>query len=147
MAGNPLVDQGTLNLLKAAVTWTDFPVLNVSAPYLDKAGITLRLDGESSVQHGTMTGVVQSPQPYMGVTVTIPLLKTQPLSDAYKAQMELLALIGDGIVWPDVTSGLSPYQVSNMAIETVGELNLGGTTPVWGVSCRGVYYVNSSLFN
>lgn len=147
MAGNPLVDQGVLNLLKASITWTDFPGLNVTAPYLDKAGLSLRLEGQSTTQHETMTGLVQSPQPYMPISLVIPLLKTQPLSDAYKTQMELDAIIGDGMVFPDVSSGLSPYQIANMAIQSVGELNLGGTTPAWAVTLRGVYYVNNSAFN
>ena len=148
MPGNPLVDQGVLNLLAANVTWTNFPALNVTAPYLDKAGLTLRLEGQTTVQHETMTGVVQSPQPYMPVSLVIPLLKTQPLSDSYKSQMEASAVLGDGTVWPDVSSGgLSSYQLGNMAIQSVGELNFGGTTPLWGVTLRGVYYVNANAFN
>ena len=147
MAGNPLVDQGVLNLLKAAVTWADFGGLNVTASFLDKAGLTLRLEGQTTIQHETMTGIVQSPQPYMPVSLVIPLLKTQPLSDTYKTQMETDAIIGDGTVWPDVSAGLSPYQLGNMAIQSVGELNFGGTTPLWGVTLRGVYYVNSTAFN
>ena len=147
MPGNPLINQGILQLLRAAVTWNDFQGLNVTAPYLDKAGITLRLAGALTTQHGTMTGIVQSPQPYMPVSVVIGLLRTQPLSDAYKTQMELDAIIGSGTVWPDTTTGLSPYDIDNMAIESVGELVLNGTTPIWAVTLSGAYYVNSAAFN
>lgn len=148
MAGNPLVDQGVLNLLKASVVWSDFPGLNVTASFLDKAGLTLRLDGKAAVQHGTMTGLVQSPQPYLPVSLVIPLLRTQPLSDAYKSQMEANVLIGSGTVWPDVAGGgISSYQLADMAIESVGELNFGGQSPQWGVTLMGIYYVNSALFN
>ncbi len=151
MAGNPLVDQGVLNLLAASVTWTTFPALNVTAPYLDKAGLTLRLEGQATAQHDTMTGLVNSPQPYMPVSLVIPLLKTQNLSNLYKTQMELNSQIGDGTVWPDVSAasagGIGAYQVANMSILNVGELNLGGTTPVWGVTLRGVYYINAGAFN
>jgi len=145
--GNPLVDQGVLNLLKASVTWNNFPGLNVTASFIDKSGIILRLEGNTTAQLETMTGIVQSPQPYMPVAVVIPLLKTQALSDAYKTQMEADAIIGAGTVYPDVSSGLSPYQIDNMAIQSVGEINLGGSTAVWGVTCRGVYYVNADAFN
>ena len=147
MAGNPLIDQGVLNLLAANVTWTDFAGLNVTPPYLDKAGLTLRLEGSATTQHETMTGLVQSPQPYMPISLVIPLLKTQSLSDSYKTQMESSSIIGDGTVYPDVTTGLSAYQLGNMAIQSVGELNFGGTTPLWGVTLRGVYYVNANGFN
>lgn len=146
--GNPLVDQGVLSLLKANVIWNNFPALAVTPSFLDKAGLTLRLEGEMSTQHDTMTGLVQSPQPYVPVSLVIPLLKTQALSDAYKTQMELSVLLGDGVVYPDVNAGgLSQYQVSNMSIQSVGELSFGGSTPLFGVSCRGIYYINSSLWS
>src|SRR5271170_2155876 len=147
MAGNPLVTQGVLNLLAAAVTWNDFQGLNVSASYLDRAGITLRQTSPATTQHGTMTGLVQSPQPYMTIDLVIALLRTQQLSDLYKGQMEADAIIGEGTVWPDTTSGIGPYQISNMAIGTVGELLLNGTTPIWGVTLHGLYYVNADAFN
>jgi hypothetical protein len=83
MAGNPLIDQGILNRIKASVVWANFPNLNVTAPYLDKEMITLRLEGQASTQHDTATGLVQSPEPYMPVSVVIALLKTQNLSSAY----------------------------------------------------------------
>ncbi len=144
--GNPLIDQGVLNRIKGSVTWTNFPALNVTAPFLDKDGINMRLEGEASLQHGTMTGVVQSPEPYMPISVVIALLKTQPLSEAYKTKMELLALLGPGTVYPDVSTGLSPYALQNMSIQSVGELLLNGTTPIYAVTCRGYYVVNNALF-
>jgi len=145
--GNPLVDQGVLNLLKASVTWDDFQGLNVTAPYLDRPGITLRKRGTATSQHPTMTGIVQSPQPYMEIDVVIALLKTQQLSDLYKSQMETDTILGPGTVWPDTTTGLSPYKVDNMAINNVGELLLNGTTPIWAVTLSGVWYINSAAFN
>jgi hypothetical protein len=145
--GNPLIDQGVLNRVKGSVTWTNFPGLNVTAPFLDKDGINLRKEGEASVQHGTMTGVVQSPEPYMPVSVVIALLKTQALAEAYKAQMEDSVLLGPGTVYPDVTTGLSPYSLYNMSIQTVGELLFNGTTPIFAVTCRGYWVINNSLFN
>lgn len=144
---NPLVDQGVLNLLRGSVTWVNFSGLAVTAPYLDRAGITLRLEGQASTQHGTNTGVVQSPQPYQLVSVVIALLKTQPLSDRYKSQMEDTVLLGPFTVWPDTSTGLGPYQIDNGTIQGVGELAFNGTTPVFGVSLAGVYYINANAFN
>jgi hypothetical protein len=144
---NPLVDQGVLNLLRGSVTWEDFGALAVTAPYLDRAGITLRLEGEASTQHGTNTGIVQSPQPYMMCTVVVALLKTQPLSDRYKAQMEDTCLLGGFTVWPDTSTGLGPYDLSNGSIQSVGELSFNGSTPLFGISLRGVYYINANAFN
>lgn len=147
MAGNPLIEQGTLNRIRGSVTWTNFPGLNVTAPFLDKDGINLRKEGEASMQHGTMTGLVQSPEPYMPVSVVIALLKTQSLSESYKAQMQANSVLGPGTVYPDVSEGLSPYALYNMSIQSVGELLFNGTTPIFAVTCRGYWIVNNSLFN
>lgn len=147
MAGNPLISQGVLNRVLGSVTWSNFPGLNVTAPYLDKEGINLRKEGEATTQHGTMTGIVQSPEPYMPVSVVIALLKTQFLSESYKSQMELSTILGPGTVYPDVSTGLTPYQLYNMAIMGVGELLFNGTTPIWGVTVRGYWVINSSLFS
>lgn len=147
MAGtNPLIDQGVLNRIKANVTWANFPGLNVTAPFLDKDGVTLRLEGEASMQHGTMTGLVQSPEPYMPISVVIALLRTQQLSNLYKTKMETNSLLGPGIVYPDVSTGLEPYSLLNMSIQSVGEMLLNGTTPIFGVTCRGYYTTNNYLF-
>lgn len=144
--GNPLIDQGVLNRILGSVTWTNFPALNVTAPFLDKDGINLRLEGDASLQHGTMTGIVQSPEPYMPISVVVALLRTQALSNAYKTQMEAYSVLGPGTVYPDVSSGLTPYSLNNMSIQSVGELLFNGTTPIYAVTLRGYYIVNNSLF-
>lgn len=144
--GNPLIDQGVLNRILGSVTWTNFPGLNVTAPYLDKDGINLRLEGDASLQHATMTGLVQSPEPYMPVSVVIAMLRTQQLANLYKTQMEATSVLGPGTVYPDVSSGLSPYQLNNMSIQSVGELIFNGSTPIYAVTCRGYYVVNNALF-
>lgn len=147
-SGNPLQDLGSLNRIKASVVWTNFPALNVTAPFLGKGGITVALEGESSTQHGTMTGVVQSPEPYLPISVVIHLLKTQNLAELYKAQMEDNCVIGPGTVWPDVQSGgISSYQLNNMSIQSTPSLDFSGASPDYIVNLKGFYVVNNSLFN
>ena len=145
--GNPLIDQGVLNRLRASVVWTAFPALNVTASYLDKPGIRLALEGQASMQHESLTGVVQSPEPYLPITITIALLRTQPLADLYKTQWEANSLIGTGTVWPDVSTGLSQFQLQNMSIQSVGEMTFNGQDPGMGVICRGFYVINNSLWD
>lgn len=144
-SANPLVPQGTLNRLLASVVWTSFPSLNVTSSYLGKQGIRLALEGESTVFIPTMTGLVTSPEPYMMFTLTLNLLKTQGLAGLYKQQMETLATIGDGTVYPDNTT-LPVYQIANCAIESVRELDFSGDDAVYAVTCKGYYLVNSALW-
>jgi hypothetical protein len=146
MPGNPLISQGTLNKLRGSIVWNSFPSLNVTAPYLGPDGIRLALEGESTAFLPTMTGVVTSPEPYMMIGLTMHLLKTQALANSYKAQMELLAQIGDGTVRPDTTA-LGVYPIVNCAIEAVRELSFSGQDPGFIVSVKGYYLVNSQLWD
>lgn len=143
---NPLVAQGTLNRLRGSVIWANFPVLNVTAPFLHKEGIKLALEGEATLFIDTMTGGVTSPEPYQHISVTMVLLKTQSLAGLYKAQMELSSLLGDGVVRPD-SAALPPYQVTNAAIKSVRELSFNGEDAAWAVVVGGYYNINSSLFS
>ena len=83
----------------------------------------------------------------MMATITLNLLKTQTLSQLYKAQMELSTPLGSCTVRPDVTTGLQPYMFSNCAIESVQGQSYNGSTAGWTVVVRGTYYLNSALFS
>ena len=144
--GNPLVPQGTLNRIRGSMVLTNMPQLNVTAPYLGREGITIAFEGNVVEYFPTMTGGVTSLEPYQFVTVTCALLKTQQLADLYKQQQELNATLGDGVVRGDAKP-LSPYQLTNLSIEGVGDLSFNGTNPVYGVRTKGYYLLNSSLFD
>lgn len=146
-AGNPLFDQGTLNRIRGNVVFSNFPNLNVTAPFLHKEGISLALDGESTAYLPTMTGATTSPEPFMMVTCTIVLVKTQSLTAQFKAQMEALSTIGPFNVYPDVSAGLPSYAIQNGAISGVREMKFNGEDNGWGVLLRGYYIVNNNLFS
>lgn len=146
MAGNPLIAQGTLNRLRASVVWPDFPELNVTASYLGRMGIRLALGGEATLFIPTMTGAVTSPEPYMMISLTIHLLKSQQLAQLYKAQMETSALLGDGTVRADAAT-LPVYPIINCGIQSVRELNFAGDDGEYAVAIQGYYLTNSDLWN
>ena len=143
---NPIVPQGTLNRLRASITITSFPGLNITASYLGKEGVSLSFDGMVTTPIETMVGVVPSPEPYQKVSVSAHLLKTQALANSWKAQLEALSLIGDITVRSDTTT-LDPYQFSNCYIMNVNPLKFAGDDAGWVISLGGIYYVNSSLWN
>lgn len=145
MTANPLVQQGTLNRLRASVLVPLFPQLNVTAPYLGKEGIRLSLEGEATLMIPTMVGTVTSPEPYQMCTCTLHLLKTQQLGNLWKLQQELLSVIGPILVTPDA-SPLSPYPIQNCGIASVSELNMAGNDAGYVVTVKGFYTVNLSLF-
>lgn len=146
---NPNIAQGTLNRLVASVTWANFTTLNVTPSYLNREAIRLALEGQSVVYLPTIAGAVTSPEPYMMISVTMHLLKTQGLAGSYKAQMETNALLGNGVVRPDVAQsqgGIPPFDIINCAITGVRELDFSGNDAGFAVTCRGYYLVNSNLW-
>lgn len=145
MVGNPLTPQGTLSRLAASLVIPDLPQLNVTASFLDKDGLGIAFTGNSTLLIPTMTGTVTSPEPYMMSTIMVRLLRTQQLADLYKQQMENNSLIGDVTLRPDAST-LSPYQILNCAIETVGELTFNGQSAGYGVQLGGYYPLNNSLW-
>lgn len=144
--GNPLIAQGTLNRLRASVNITNFPQLNVTASYLGKAGVSLTLEGESTTYIPTMVGAVTSPEPYMMVSCTINLLRTQGLAALYKAQMEDDSRVGDFIITPDAIT-LPTYTIVNGAIESIKEMPMNGEDAGYVVTMKGYYIVNNALWS
>jgi hypothetical protein len=143
MAANPLVQLGTLNRLIASVSWPSFAYLTITAPFLNREGISITLEGEATRILPAMTGTVNSPEPYQMATVTANLLKTQPLSGLYKAQMESSTLLGNCVVRPD-SLVLPAYDFYNMAIESVREQRYSGEDAGWVIVFRGYYIINNS---
>jgi hypothetical protein len=148
MAGNPLIDQGTLNRLVAAIVVPNATELNVTPSFLGPEGIGLNLEGEAGLTLPTLTGTVTSPQPFQLTTVTVNLLRTQPLAAVYKARMESDTRIGPFDVIPDLPpgEGIGRYQILNGQITSVRELRFAGQDPGWIVTLRGYYLVNSALW-
>lgn len=146
MAGSPQVAQGTLNRLRGSVIVPAYPVLTVTAPFLTKAGISVAFEGETTTTIPTMTGTVQSPQPYQPVIVTISMLKTNGLATLWEAQRQLLSLIGDINVVPDAVT-LPIYTYNNCAIQNIRELNFAGEDAAFVATVNGYYQINSSLWN
>ena len=146
----PRVPQGNLNRLRASLVLNDVASLNVIPSNLGVEGIALIFDGEATTQLPTMTGQVNSPEPYQPVTVQIHLLKTQQLAASYEERRQTNSLLGEGTVRPDVSaqsSGIGPYQLENLAIRSVGELRLNGTDAGYRVTLTGFYIINNSLYD
>ena len=143
---NPNVPQGVLNRVRASVTIPAFPALNITAPFLGRRGISVVRNGPLTTTLPTMTGAVQSPEPYQPIRITAELVKAQSLAAAYQAQEQLNVLLGALTVRPDTTA-LAPYSYINCAIEQVEELQLNGESYAYTVAITGFYLVNSFLFN
>jgi hypothetical protein len=142
---NPRIEQGSINRLLASVVFADFPELNVTSPFLSKEGISIAWEGETSLLLGTMTGAVTSPAPYIFAMVTMHLVKSQFLAEAYKQQIETSTTMGSVNVIPD-TITLSPYQLDTVVLESMQEQLYNGTQEGLVIKLKGVYRINSDAF-
>jgi len=142
---NPQVIQGTLNRLLASVVYADFPQLNVTAPYMSKEAVSIGFDGDTSQLIGTLTGAVTSPEPYVYANVTMHILRTQSLGNAYKTQVETNTTMGSVTVYPDSVA-LSAFQLNNCVLQSVQEVTFDGSQAGLIVRLRGIYNINSTLF-
>ena len=145
MAGNPLISLGTINIVRASVIIPNFPSLNVTASFLGKSGITISRRGNVTNFQDALTGRVTIPEPYVPVSVTINLLRSQALAKLYENQALSLSLLGDVTVVPD-TSQFPTYSLSNMAIETVPDQAISSGDASYNVVLGGTYFVNSALW-
>lgn len=144
--GNAFIAQGTLNRLRGSVQVPSNTNLNVTAGYLGKQAISLALDGDVTQMIDTMTGLVTSPEPYIGATITIHMLRTQALQTAWRAAWENLSTLGQVTVHSD-TATLPQFNFQNCAITRAPSFTFDGTNAEFIVEIRGIYYINNSLWN
>lgn len=143
---NPLIAQGALNRVRASVTIPNFPNLNVTASYLGSEGISLAKNGEITHQIPTLTGLVNSPVPYVPVQLTIHLVRSQNLAQSYESQMQDNSVLGDLYCTPDASS-LQDISIFNGAIVSVQEQKFNGTDAGYVITIGGYQPQNNSLFN
>ena len=147
---SPLVTQGNLNRLRASLVLTDVPQLNVTPSFLGAEGISLGFEGEATTTIPTMTGQINSPEPFQAVSISLHLLKSQALAQAYEDRRQTNVILGAGTLRPDVSAnsqGLGPYTLLNLSIRNVGQLTMNGTDAGYRVVLGGYMIINNSLFD
>lgn len=147
MATNPRVPQGTLSRIRGSLIIPDFPALNVTAPFLTRAGISLSPQGNTTNFIPTQTGAVTSPEPYLQVQLSVGLIKSQPLAAQYRARIDEDARLGDGLKVVSDTNVFPDYTLNNCAIEGFREITLNGDDPTFMVMIQGYIDINNSLWN
>lgn len=145
MATNPMIAQGVLNRLRSSVVCPNFGNLNVTAPYMGKNMVRVAFEGDFVIQHPTATGVVNSPEPYIPVTLTVALLRTQQLAADWFTQSLNNSHIGPVTVHPD-TSAFPQMSFSNMVIRHIDPGPYDGSGPDVSLTLRGIMYLNNNLW-
>ena len=136
--GTPFVPQGTLNRVRCAVVCSNFPTLNITAPYMGKSFARISFSGEFTQLLPTATGGVASPEPYVMATISVGLLRTQALAAQWQAQAGLTGAIGPVTIYPD-SSTYPNISLDNAVISEIDPGMYDGTDPVVRLTLKGIY--------
>ena len=139
------VNQGTINRLRATISFPDHPELNITPAYLAKDMITITQTGEVTHPIPTATGIVTSPEPYQIMEFSAHVLRTNGLGDRFKKQIENLSTLGDAVI-RSAASGFSDYNITNTSIKSVDAIKENGEDAGWMIHFQGAYAINGSLY-
>lgn len=133
-----------LDISKQSVTVLEHPNLNVTMPYLGKAGLEISDDTETTITTQVMAVIVQSPNVIVTSTLTINLLKTTAVARAWLDQKGRMSAIGDIVVTFN-TDNLKEITLKNCAISTTGSQSGAGDSAEIQITIKGGLEVNREL--
>lgn len=142
----PNYDLGSLNRLKVSVYFKDYPELNISPFVLGEEGIELIPERDAVLMIEALVGLVASPEPFVPVSVPLPILKTVSLSNEFKKKIETNARVGEVEIYLDSTT-LDSYKLTNCTISRFDGIRANGKDAVVRYQLKGTYITNKDLFN
>jgi hypothetical protein len=146
MAGfPPFIQQGVLNKVLPHVVVTLIPALSVTAPYMAKSQVMVTFDGDYTIQEGTATGIVNSPQPYVTATIVVSLLRSQYLAGLWLTQTQVGSVLGPVTIYPDSTA-FPEVIIQNCSITGLDPGAYDGNDPTVKVTIKGIYPTNAGLW-
>lgn len=138
--------QGSVNRLRGSVVFALNQELTITAPYLAREAISISWGGDAAQLLPTLTGGVQSPEPYVMGEITVHVLRSQSLADLFKTQIQTDTNLGSINVRGD-SDTLSDFQFENCVLAGFESLTFDGNNAGFVIKIRGVFYVNSALWN
>lgn len=142
----PIVPQGTLNRVRCSIIVPNYPSLNITAPYMGRNFASISFDGDFTKLIGTGTGGVPSPEPYVMATVSVGILRTQPLATSWRSQWESQGSIGPLSIFSD-TAAFAEFDLDTCVIQHFDPNAYDGEDPVSRLTLMGVYVINAALWN
>ena len=146
MASNPLIAQGTLNRVRCSIVVPNYPALNVTSPYMGASFASFDFSGPFSQLIPTGTGAVNSPEPYVEGTITVALLRTQALANAWLQQAQTLSDLGAVTIHSD-TAAFPANTIYTTIIQDFNPGAFDGRDPVVRLVLRGIAYMNNDLWS
>lgn len=143
---NPYLIAGPLNRVRCHVVISATPTLNIQSSYMGKSFAHIEFEGDFVQQIEVGTGVVNSPEPYVMASITVGLLRSQPLAASWLSQAQDTGVLGDVTIHSD-TSAFPAITLNDTAIRSITPGAYDGTDPVVRLTLRGTFNINSALWS
>ncbi len=142
----PIVPQGTLNRVRCSVIVPNTPALNITAQYMGKSFASISFEGDFTKLIPTGTGGVPSPEPYVMASISVGILRTQPLASSWRSQWESNGALGGLTIHSD-TAAFDAFPLSDCVIQHFDPNAFDGEDPVSRLTLMGIYYINNDMWN
>jgi hypothetical protein len=142
---NNFTARGVLNRVKTSVVVPSFPSLNVISANMGRSLARIAFNGQLVNQIPTGTGLVNAPEPFVMATITIALLRTQPIAAAWFAQIQLDSSIQDATIYSD-TSAFPPIALQSVVASHMDPGPFDATSADFQLVLSGAFPVNSNMW-
>jgi hypothetical protein len=142
---NPGIARGVLNRVKCSVVLPSFPSLNIISANMGRSMARISFTGDLVNQISTGTGLVNSPEPFVRATITIALLRTQPIAAAWFSQILADSNVEDATIYSD-TSTFPPIALQSVVANHMDPGPFDGTSPDFMLILSGALPVNNNLW-
>jgi len=142
---NNSIARGVLNRIKCSVVVPSYPSLNVIPANMGRSLARIAFNGQLVNQIPTGTGLVNSPEPFVMATITIALLRTQPIAAAWFSQIQLDSNIQDATIYSD-TSTFPAIALQSVVASHMDTGPFDGTSADFQLVLSGAFPVNSAMW-
>jgi len=142
---NPGIARGVLNRVKTSVVVPSFSSLNVISANMGRSLARISFTGQLVNQIPTGTGLVNSPEPFVQATITIALLRTQPIAAAWFAQILQDSNVQDATIYSD-TSAFPPIALQSVVASHMDTGPFDGTSADFMLVLSGALPINNNLW-
>lgn len=136
---------GLLNRALTQVVFSDYPALNASIDNMSSGFMHVTFEGAPTLQIGTGTSIVNSPNPYVMGSLQLNILRTQALATTWLRQMQSNSVLGNLTGYPDAAP-FDPITLENSSITAFDPGAWDGQNPTVAITITGLFFTNNDMW-
>lgn len=146
MSAIPNFPQLPVTRLSATVSFQNYPQLNLLGHNLGLDGLEFQTNSPGAILLPQMANQVVSAEPYVQVTVSIPIIRVQPVYLAWINQFLIDSVLGLCTITPD-NANQGPRQITDVVIADLPDEKYDGKNPIGVFTIKGTWVGNYSLYS